>query len=83
MQFSKKRLVLTGRAAETGEGTVELAIEYPYDDLEMGFNPHYLIEALRVVGTKDISLELKAANTPALVRSSEDFLYVVMPVSLS
>jgi len=83
MQFSKKRLVLTGRAAETGEGTVELSIEYPYDDLEMGFNPHYLVEALRVVGTEDISLELKAAKTPALVRSGEDFLYVVMPVSLS
>ena len=83
IQFSKKRAVLTGRAAETGEGTVELAIEYPYDDLEMGFNPHYLVEALRVVGTEEVSLELKAANTPGLVRAGEDFLYVVMPVNLS
>ena len=83
MQFSKDRLVLTGRAAETGEGTVELKIEYPHEDLEMGFNPHYLVEALRVVGTEDISLELKAANTPGLVRSGEDFLYVVMPVNLA
>ena len=83
MHFSKKRLILTGRAAETGEGIVELGIEYPHDDLEMGFNPHYILEALRVVGTEDVFMELKAANTPALLRSGDDFLYVVMPVSLN
>lgn len=83
MQFSKKGLVLTGKAAETGEGIVELAIEYPHEDLEMGFNPHYILEALRVVGTENVCVELKAANTPALLRSGEDFLYVVMPVSLN
>lgn len=83
MQFSKGQLVLTGRAAETGEGKVELGIEYEYDDMEIGFNPHYVLEALRVVGTEDISLELKGANAPGLIRSGEDFLYVVMPVNLS
>ena len=83
MQFSKNRLVLTGRAAETGEGKVELGIEYDYDDLEIGFNPHYVVEALRVAGTEEITVELKATNTPGVIRSGEDFLYVVMPVSLS
>ncbi len=83
MQFGKDRLVLTGRAAETGEGKVELGIEFGYDDLEIGFNPHYVLEALRVVGTEEISLELKAGNTPGVIRSGDDFLYVVMPVSLS
>ncbi len=83
MQFGKDCLVLTGRAAETGEGKVELDIEYDYDDLEVGFNPHYVLEALRVVGAEEITLELKATNTPGVLRSGEDFLYVVMPVSLS
>jgi len=83
MQFAKDRLVLTGSAAETGESKVELGIEYSYDDLEVGFNPHYVLEALRVVGTEEISLELKATNTPGVIRSGENFLYVVMPVSLS
>ncbi len=83
MQFSKNQLVLTGRAAETGEGKVELGIEYGYEDMEIGFNPHYVLEALRVVGTEEVNLELKAANTPGVFRSGEDFLYVVMPVNLS
>ena len=83
MQFTKGKLVLTGRAAETGEGQVALDIEYPYDELDIGFNPHYVLEALRVVGTEEISLELKTSNTPGLIRSGEDFLYVVMPVNLS
>ena len=83
MQFAKDRLLLTGRAAETGEGKVELTVEYPYDELEIGFNPHYILDALRVVGTEEISLELKGPNTPGLIRSGDDFLYVVMPVNLA
>lgn len=83
MQFNKDRLVLTGRAAETGEGKVELGIEYPHEELEIGFNPHYVLEALRVVGTEEVSLELKAGNTPGVIRGGDDFLYVVMPVSLT
>ena len=83
MQLSKDRLVLTGRAAETGEGKVEMGIEYSSEDLEIGFNPHYMLEALRVIGAEDITLELKANNSPGVIRAGEGFLYVIMPVSLS
>jgi len=83
LQFSKGKLVLTGRAAETGEGKVELPIEYHHEDLEIGFNPHYIVDALRVVGSEEVSLEFKAGNTPGVIRGGADFLYVVMPVSLA
>jgi len=48
----------------------------------MAFNPGFLIEALRVMDTDEISLEMSAPNKPAVIKSGSNFLYVVMPVEL-
>ena len=56
--------------------------KYEGTDLEIGFNPTFLIEALRVVDADDISLELTAPNRPGLLRAGEAFTYVIMPVNL-
>jgi len=50
--------------------------------MEIGFNPQFLTEALRVVDTDEISLELTAASRPGLLKGGPNFLYVIMPVNL-
>jgi DNA polymerase-3 subunit beta len=61
--------------------TVDLA-KYDGDDLEIGFNPTFITDALKVVTESEVILELKAGNKPGLIRSGQDFVYVVMPVNL-
>ena len=39
-------------------------------------------EALRVVNTDEISLEMTAPNRPGLLKAGPDFQYVIMPVNL-
>ncbi len=52
-------------------------------DVEISFNPAFISDVLRVVDEPQVVVELKAANRPGLVRSSNnEFLYVVMPVNL-
>jgi DNA polymerase III sliding clamp (beta) subunit (PCNA family) len=51
--------------------------------MEIGFNPTFLADALRVVGTPTVRLELKESNRPGVLRAGTDFLYVIMPVNLS
>ena len=51
--------------------------------LEIGFNPTFLADALRVAGTPTIELELKDANRPGVLKAGQEFLCVIMPVSLS
>ncbi len=82
MSFGKKGLVLTSRSPESGEATVNFACKYEGSDVEIGFNPNFLTDALRVVDSDEITLELTASNRPGLVRGGDKFLYVIMPVNL-
>jgi len=82
LAFSKKGLVLSSRSPESGEATVNFPCKFEGSDVEIGFNPTFLIEALRVVDTDEISLELTAPNRPGLLKGGPDFLYVIMPVNL-
>ncbi|HEY8667801.1 MAG TPA: DNA polymerase III subunit beta [Tepidisphaeraceae bacterium] len=82
MAFSKKGVVLTSRSPESGEATINFPCKYEGADIEMGFNPSFLVEALRVVDSDEISLELSAPNRPGLLKSGANFLYVIMPVNL-
>jgi DNA polymerase-3 subunit beta len=82
MNFSKNGLKLTSRSPEAGEAEVNFACKFEGGDVEIGFNPNFLTEALRVVDTDEISLELTAANRPGLLRGGQNFLYVIMPVNL-
>ena len=82
MHFSKKGLVLTSRSPESGEATVNFPCKFEGSDVEIGFNPTFLTDALRVVDSDEISLEMTAPNRPGLLKAGANFLYVIMPVNL-
>ena len=78
-----KKLELSSRVPEMGEARigVELA-SFDGDDIEIGFNPAFITDALKVVDQPDVLLELKAPNKPGLFKAGQGFTYVVMPVNL-
>ena len=82
LQFNKKGVVLTSRSPESGEATVNFPCKFEGADIEIGFNPTFLTDALRVVDCDEISLELSAPNRPGLLKGGPNFLYVIMPVNL-
>jgi DNA polymerase-3 subunit beta len=82
LHFSKKGLVLTSRSPDAGEATINFPCKYEGTDVEIGFNPQFLVDALRVVDSDEITLELTAPNRPGLLKGGPNFLYVIMPVNL-
>jgi DNA polymerase-3 subunit beta len=78
--FSKKGIVMTSRNPSAGEATVNFACKYDGPDLEIGFNPQYVADALKAVEADEVTLEMTAPNRPSLLRAGEDFQYVVMPL---
>ena len=82
LHFSKKGLILTSRSPESGEATITFPCKFEGADVEIGFNPQFLVDALRVVDNDEISLELTAANRPGLLKGGPNFQYVIMPVNL-
>lgn len=83
MSFSKDGLVLSSRAPEMGEAEIRVPLtSYEGDPIEIGFNPYYILDVLKVIGTDQVQMEMRAPNKPCLIRGGPEFLYVVMPVSL-
>ncbi len=79
-----KSLMLSSRAPEMGEATINVDLaDYDGADIEIGFNPAFITDALKVINDPQIMIELKAPNKPGLFKAGNDFLYVVMPVNLS
>jgi DNA polymerase III subunit beta len=79
----EKQVELSSRAPEMGEAeiTVDVAA-YDGGDIEIGFNPSFITDALKVISDPEVVMELKASNKPGVIKSGPDFVYVVMPVNL-
>ncbi len=83
LSLSENRLTLSSRAPEQGEATISMAAEYQGEPMEIGFNPQFLLDMVKVIDTERFELQLKESNRPGMVRVGDDLTYVVMPVSLS
>lgn len=75
-------LRLSSSTPEVGRAQEELEVEACGEPMEVAFNARYLLDALAVVETEEVSLELTGPLSPGLLRpaGSEDYLYVVAPV---
>ena len=83
LAFDDGGLVLSSRAPEMGEAEIKVEIdEYVGDPIEIGFNPAYVLDALKVADESQVHLDMKAGNKPGVMRTGPQFLYVIMPVNL-
>lgn len=82
LSVGKNALVFSGSSPEAGAAEVSMPIEYAGEPIDIGFNPQFLVDVLRVVKAPEFELELGQSDRPGLIRSGPDFLYVLMPINL-
>lgn len=84
LNLEKGTLRVASNNAEQEEAVDELDIDYSGDDIEIGFNVTYLIDALANMDQEMVKLELADANSSALFTIPENatFKYVVMPMRI-
>ncbi|HZD53924.1 MAG TPA: DNA polymerase III subunit beta, partial [Woeseiaceae bacterium] len=77
-------LVLQAHNPEQEEAEEELEVSYDGDEIEIGFNVNYLLDALGGVESEEVSLAVVDGNSSCLLRDPgrEDCKYVVMPMRL-
>jgi len=83
LSISKESMVFSSRAPETGAAQVNMPISYTGEPIDVGFNPQFLIDVLRVMPTEQFEMELGQPDRPGLIKSGADFLYVLMPINLA
>ncbi|UCF44127.1 MAG: DNA polymerase III subunit beta [Planctomycetota bacterium] len=82
LSIGRDVMVFSGRAPETGDARVEMPVDYKAEPVEIGFNPQFLIDVLRVIKAEEFDLELGQQDRPGLIKSGANFLYVLMPINL-
>jgi DNA polymerase-3 subunit beta len=83
LAIGKDKIVFSCRAPETGDAEIDMTIEYAGEPIEMGFNPQFLADAIRVIKTPEFDFELGQTDRPGLIKSGTNFTYVLMPINLS
>jgi len=84
LALRSKQLVLQAHNPEQEEAEEELEVGYEGDEVEIGFNVNYLLDALAAVDGNEVALGLTDANNSCLVTSPGVLTtkYVVMPMRL-
>ena len=65
-------------------GSMDEVIEITKDgaDMNIGFNPKFLIDALRAIESEEITLYLVSPKAPCFIRDTEDvYCYLILPVN--
>ena len=77
-------IILQAHNPEQEEAEEELEVAYSGDDIEIGFNVNYLLDALGAVESDEVTLSVVDGNSSCLVREpgNDDCKYVVMPMRL-
>lgn len=84
LNLEKDTLRVASNNAEQEEAVDELDIDYGGDEIEIGFNVTYLIDALANMDQEMVKIELADANSSALLTIPDNatFKYVVMPMRI-
>jgi DNA polymerase-3 subunit beta len=77
-------VVLQAHNPEQEEAEEEVEVKYKGEDIEIGFNVNYLLDALGAIDSEEVSLSMVDSNSSCLMREpgNEDCKYVVMPMRL-
>ncbi len=84
MTLANNVLKLQAHNPEQEEAQDEVEVEYKGEELEIGVNVTYLLDALAAVDTETVEIGLTDANSACLIRSpgTTASRYVVMPMRL-
>ncbi len=66
-----------------GSMNEDIDIEKQGRDLMIGFNPKFLIDALRVIDDEEVDLYMVNPKAPCFIKNEEEsYIYLILPVSL-
>jgi DNA polymerase-3 subunit beta len=83
IKLSNNLLEVSASSPDFGEAHEKLAITYDGPDLQVAFNPQFVMDPLRALSRDEVAFEVKDEVSPGVFKTSDSFLCVIMPVRLS
>jgi len=67
-----------------GSMNEEIDITKEGKDIQIGFNPKFLIDALKVIDDEDVDIYLINPKAPCFIRDkAENYIYLILPVNFN
>ena len=79
--FSSSTLELSAESSGVGRGDATMEVDVKGAGGGIGFNPDYVLEALKVSDLETVRLDMTDEETPAKFTLGESFTYILMPIS--
>lgn len=83
IKLSTNLLEITAQSPDFGEAHESMAIGYSGPELQVAFNPQFLMDPLRSLTKDEVFFEVKDEVSPGVFKTLENFVCVIMPVRLS
>jgi len=83
IKLSSNLLELTAQSPDFGEAHESMAIGYSGPELQVAFNPTFLMDPLKALAKDEVFFEVKDEVSPGVFKTLESFVCVIMPVRLS
>lgn len=83
LKLADNLLEISGSSPEYGESHESMAIAYDGGEVQVAFNPYFLLDPLKALPSDEIYFEFKDELSPGVFKTLDDFLCVIMPLRLS
>src|SRR5262249_41117958 len=82
--FAPSVLKLTAYSPDFGEAEEQLEVDYSGQEMVIGFNSRYILDALGAQSSEQMMLEVKDGLSPGVVKSFDEqgSLCVIMPMRI-
>lgn len=80
--FGKNVLRISASSQGLGSGEVEIDIEHKGSNIDISFNPLFIIDILKNIEDNEVFFEITSSHNPAVIRpvNDEKYICVIMPM---
>ena len=82
LKMSRDQLEFFGHSVGRGEAHAHMEVVFKGSDAEIAFNPDYVLDGLKNCEGDTVRLEFDQRTTPGKFTLGENYVYVVMPITV-
>lgn len=80
LTFSKNKLQVSIETPDVGEAREILPVKYTGKEIQVAFNPDFIMDPLRNLTSDEIFFEMTDEMSPGVIKCDVPFIYVLMPM---
>ncbi|MBF0252874.1 MAG: DNA polymerase III subunit beta [Candidatus Omnitrophica bacterium] len=84
INIQNKKITISKNKPYLEKAREEVNADYKGEtEIEIGFNPKYLIDVLKNIEMENIEMEINGYNKPGVIRKEKEAVYVVLPMQIA